>query len=46
MSGTTVLRWRDADVRCFVLCATGEGINALFDMIDVAFGYDDGVLRA
>lgn len=38
-SGTVcpVLRWRDAVVRCFVLCATGEGINALFDMVDVAF---------
>lgn len=22
---------------------TGEGINTLFDMIDVAFGYDGGV---
>lgn len=31
---------------CLVLFgpwATGEGINTLLDMIDVAFGYDDGV---
>jgi len=37
--------WRDAlgDVWCFVLQSTGEGINAMVDMIDVAFGYDDGV---